>query len=148
MISPAKKAGGAPANKKKWIAVAAVAGLALAGAALFVLLQPDEELDNTLKALNGYGEIQEHGGHVETVTWMQGRGRGGGQGFQADVLGSDGSLIGKVRGYRVEGFGTTVRQSRWKDKGDDLSAEWPQNFRRNRDRNPGEGRRQRPPDQQ
>lgn len=44
-------------------------------------------------------------------------------------------MIGKVRGVRVEGFGTMVRRSRWKANGDDLNAEWPQDFRRQRGRN-------------
>ena len=42
--------------------------------------------------------------------------------FEADVLDHGRNLIGKVRGPRAEGFGTSVSQTRWKDMGDDLNA--------------------------
>lgn len=147
-------------NKAKWIFVSCTAAAAVV-AGLIWLFQPDEELDNTIDALNNFGAVQEHNGHVEDVTWVEfpqrpnadgsprrgpSGGRGGGRMFEADVLDDDGNLIGKVRGFRVEGLGTSVRQSRWKDKGDDLNAPWPE--RRRGPRGPGGRgpRGNRPPD--
>lgn len=144
MTNPARKTGGAAGGKKKWIIAGGIV-LALAAAGVFaVFMQPDEEIQYTLKAINGTKEVQEHEGHVKEVKWVPDRGRGGGRGFEADVLGNDGSLIGQVRGFRVEGLGTSVRRSRWKENGDDLTAEWPQDFRRGRGPRPG-GNDQPPP---
>jgi hypothetical protein len=143
MVNRPVKKGATVSNKAKLVFVGGVAAVG-AIALIFWLLQPDEEFEKTLNALNNYAEIREHNGHVEKVTWVTppphpqsdgGQGdRRGGQGdnrrsnqtFEADVLDDSGNVIGKVRGSRAEEFGTSVRQTRWKDKGEDLNAPWPE----------------------
>lgn len=61
-------------KKTKWIVGGCIVAAVLAAVILFIGLQPSEEVKNVLKAINSYGEVQEHNGHVEKVTWLLSRG--------------------------------------------------------------------------
>jgi len=96
---------------------------------------PSEEEQYILDAVNNAPEIQAKGGHIEDLVLGNSRDkerekerekaddkhkqkkrpeRGNqDQRFEAEILDNDGKPIGKVRGFRVEGFGTRLGRIEW-----------------------------------
>ena len=91
------------------------------------------EKKQTLEAINTNKEIVKHGGHVKKLTFADLPDVKGIARFEADILNDKDEVIGKVRGGRIEGFGTHIRRITWGDESDEPAR-----------RRPGQ-RRRRPP---
>lgn len=77
----------------------------------------DPEKKRVLKTVNQHPEITQRGGHVEDIELRGADNNDPEWGYNGEVLDKDGNPIGRVRGFRVEHFGTVVR-FRWNDEGE------------------------------
>ncbi|HOZ49699.1 MAG TPA: hypothetical protein PLO37_17925 [Candidatus Hydrogenedentes bacterium] len=114
--------------------------------AVYFWLTPSYEEEMALEAINNYGPVVQRGGHVKGVSLIldkeehiayvqevdgmsaaskaehiekirQGVIKAEDAPFQAEVLDAQGAVIGRVRGYRVQGFGTIIADCTWFDAG-------------------------------
>ncbi|MFP4502828.1 MAG: hypothetical protein ACLFTT_17685 [Candidatus Hydrogenedentota bacterium] len=76
---------------------------------------PDEEYRRLRATLNNLDEIRERGGRVEGITLEEGRGNDSVFRYKAEIHNEDGLAIGRLRGRRVEGFGTVKPRIQWYD---------------------------------
>lgn len=137
---------------------------------------PSEDEVQLLKALNSVDEIVQRGGHVNEVTrveddqWRDRRPQGGTEArpgpeapdrqgdrdredsvyrFEAEIYDAQGVAIGRLRGGRIEGFGTMTPRIQWY-KTPGVPEEWSMPPRwgrgeRDRDRRPPWERRENAP---
>jgi hypothetical protein len=103
-----------------------VVALSFTGMAFFAMFGPEgcgpsEEDRQLLFVVNNLSEIVEKGGHVDAVKRVMEEDddddgdRDGGDvyRFEGEILNSDNVAIGRVRGGRVEGFGTMRPRVQW-----------------------------------
>lgn len=95
--------------------------------ALLAACGPPEEQQHILDAVNNAPELKEKSGHIEKITFGESKRKdqdkdknkrrpdhdNQDQRFEAEILDNDGNPIGKVRGFRVEGFGTRIGRVEW-----------------------------------
>lgn len=99
--------------------VFSLTGIAFTGLVMFAMFGPDtcgpsEEDKQLLTTLNSVDELVQKGGYVKTVTSERDKGdHDDFYGFQAEIVNEKGVAIGKLRGRRVEGFGTMKPRILW-----------------------------------
>ncbi|HEX73186.1 MAG TPA: hypothetical protein ENN65_07720 [Candidatus Hydrogenedentes bacterium] len=84
----------------------------LAAGALLAACGPSKEARLTAENLGQLNVIAERGAQIGTVAFMEQR-RGGVLPFEAEILDANKRLIGRIRGARVEGFGTRIHRIEW-----------------------------------
>jgi len=89
---------------------------ALMAAAIVCGCWPAKEKHKLIKNLNESPKIAERGGRVREIEVGEAPDKDALAPFVAEVYDGDGNAIGKVRGDRVEGFGTIVRSYVWYDE--------------------------------
>lgn len=123
-----------------------IVALAASGVVFFGMFGPEgcgpsEEDQRILSVLNSLDEITAKGGHVNAISTAQREGDDDKDvyRYEAEVLNQEGVSIGKLRGGRVEGFGTMKPHILWY-KTPGVPEEWPQRqggrHRRNRQQQP------------
>jgi len=142
-------------QRKQTLTVAVCcAALAVSGVVLFSMYGPEgcgvsEEQERVLAGVNTIPDIVDRNGHVESVTLDRSEGHGDNvYRFDGEVLDNDGVAIGRVRGGRVEGFGTMRPHVMWY-KTPGVPEEWPERprgERRHRDHPREEGPRGQTPE--
>ena len=75
-----------------------------------------KEKRRIIKAVNRHKVVAERDGHVKGVTIHEALDKDANSPFVAEIYDEDGNPIGKVRGNRIEGFGTIVRSYVWYDE--------------------------------
>ncbi len=99
--------------------VFSLTGIAFTGLVMFAMFGPDhcgpsEEDKQLLTTLNNIDEVVQKGGYIKTVTTERGKdGHDDFYRFQAEIVDEKGVAIGKLRGGRVEGFGTMKPRILW-----------------------------------
>ena len=94
-------------------------GIAFTGLIMFGMFGPEscgpsEEDRQLLGVVNGLEEVVQKGGHIKTVTSERGQDdEGNFYRYEAEILNEQGVAIGKLRGRRVEGFGTMKPRILW-----------------------------------
>jgi hypothetical protein len=105
-------------------------GIAFAGLVMFAMFGPDncgpsEEDKQLLTTLNNLEELVQKGGYVKTVTSEREEGDGDDvYRFNAEIVDEKGVALGKLRGGRVEGFGTMKPRFLWY-KTPGVPEDWP-----------------------
>jgi uncharacterized membrane protein YgcG len=94
-------------------------GIAFTGLVMFAMFGPEScgpsEEDKQIRAVvDNIDEIAQKGGHVKTVTTERGKDNDGNfYRFEAEIFNEQNVAIGKLRGRRVEGFGTMKPRILW-----------------------------------
>ncbi len=94
-------------------------GIAFTAMVMFAMFGPEScgpnEEDLQLKAtVDNIDEIVQKGGHVKTITTERAKDNDGNfYRYEADILNEQNVAIGKLRGRRVEGFGTMKPRILW-----------------------------------
>jgi hypothetical protein len=105
-------------ERKKAVQVSAsFIALAISGVAFFAMFGPEgcgmsEDERQLLMTLNSLDEIADKGARVERVTRTS-DGDAGVYRYEAEIFNRDGVAIGRLRGGRVEGFGTMRPRFLW-----------------------------------
>jgi hypothetical protein len=105
-------------------------GIAFSGLVMFAMFGPDscgpsEEDKQLLTTLNNLEELVQKGGYVKTVTSEREDGEGDDvYRFNAEIVDEKGVALGKLRGGRVEGFGTMKPRFLWY-KTPGVPEDWP-----------------------
>ncbi len=84
----------------------------LVAGALLAACGPSKEARLTAENLSQLKTITDRGARIGTVRFMEQR-RGGVLPFEAEILDAEKKPIGRIRGARVEGFGTRVHRIEW-----------------------------------
>lgn len=94
-------------SRKKWaVLMGGICVLGLIGVvAVLVMTEPSQEERNIINAVNNQQRVIDHNGHIEKVS-LEDADDEGIMRFEAEILNESGVPIGKVRGRRIEGFGT------------------------------------------
>lgn len=93
---------------------------------------PDEEEAILLATLNALPEVVEKGGKIDKVTrQLDGDEHDDVYRYEAEILNQEGVAIGRLRGGRVEGFGTMKPRIHWY-KTPGVPEEMPERERRGR----------------
>ncbi|GEM_PF-1035978 len=78
---------------------------------------PSEEYKSIKRELEQFPKVTERNAKVGKIRFLpREEQRGKDLRFEADLLDKDGKVIGKVGGFRVEGFGTRIIQVRYNDE--------------------------------
>ena len=99
---------------------------------------PSDEERQLLATMNALDEVTARGGHVEKIVVETGE--GGDESvyrFEAEIMNSEGLAIGRLRGRRVEGFGTLSPRFQWY-KTPGVAEEWESSGRWDRWRRDGD----------
>ncbi len=107
-------------NKPKTFKIIfSITGIAFTALVMFALFGPEscgpsQEDKTLLSTLNNLDELAQKGGYVKTVTTERGKdSEGNFYRFQAEIVDEKGVGLGKLRGRRVEGFGTMKPRILW-----------------------------------
>ncbi len=86
---------------------------------------PTDDERQLLATLNSLEQVVEHGGHVKSISRVQDDDdRENVYRFEAEILDKNNVAIGRVRGGRVEGFGTMRPRFLWY-KTPGVPEDWP-----------------------
>ena len=105
-------------------------GIAFTALIMFAMFGPEscgpsEEERQLLATLNNLDEVVQKGAHIKTVTSERGdKNDDDVYRFEAELLDEKGVAIGKLRGGRVEGFGTMKPRFLWY-KTPGVPEDWP-----------------------
>ena len=106
-------------RRKTFKIVFSLAGIAFTGLVMFAMFGPEScgpsEEDKQLKSVvDNIDEITQKGGHVKNLTTERGKDNEGNfYRYEAEILNEQNVAIGKLRGRRVEGFGTMKPRILW-----------------------------------
>ena len=116
-------------------ATVSVVALLASGLLLFVMFGPEgcgpsEEEQRILDTLNTMDALIQKGGYVKeaAIDYEEDRGPGVYR-YDAEIVDKDGVAIGRLRGGRVEGFGTMKPRIKWYET-PGVPEDWPSRRRR------------------
>lgn len=117
-------------ERKKAVQVSAsMIALAFSAVVAFAMFGPEscgmsEEERQILITLNSLEEVASKGGRIERVTRAS-DGEAGVYRYEAEILNAEGTAIGRLRGGRVEGFGTMRPRILWYET-PGVPEDWPE----------------------
>lgn len=76
---------------------------------------PSEEARRIRSTLNNLDAIRSKNAHVESLTLKRRKNDDSVYRYKAEIVNQDGEAIGRLRGRRVEGFGTVKPRIKWYD---------------------------------
>jgi hypothetical protein len=106
-------------RKKTVTVVVSLLALTASAIVLFAVFGPEgcsasDEQQRLLATLNKLDAVVEKAGHVERVATLSSDNGGNNvYRYEADIVNNDGVAIGRLRGQRVEGFGTMKPRIKW-----------------------------------